>query len=165
MSRIWITVAAGLGCALLVAAPASGGIDAKKQRIAIEVKLPLNAPKGTFVLDTLTPGSLEIDTGSTAFTSGPRPVFSGRIVKGQRVDRFRGATTLTSSLGTLALRLQVDFVSAGGGYQVGSGTWSVVSGTGEYAGLSGGGRSALVNPASGRFGFARHEGFVRRTTR
>ena len=164
MSRTWMTVAAVLGCALLVSATASGVTDAKKQRIAIEVKQPLTAPKGKFVLDALTPGLLKIDTGSMTFTSGPTPVFSGRIVNGQRVDRFRGATTLTSSLGTVALRLQVDFVSAGSGYQVGSGTWSVVSGTGQYAGLTGGGRSALVNPASGRFGFARYEGFVGRTT-
>ncbi len=160
MSRTCIAVAAVLGCAFLVSSAAPGGIDARKQRIAIEIKLPLNAPKGTFILDAITPGSLEIDTGSTMFTSGPKPVFGGRIIGGQRVDRFRGTTTLTSELGTLALRLQVDFVSAGNAYQVGSGTWSVVSGTGQYEGLTGGGRSALVNPASGRFGFARHEGFV-----
>ena len=160
MSRIWMTVAAALGCAFLVPAAAPGGIDAKKQRIAIEIKLPLSAPKGKFTLLTLTSGSLDRDTGTTTFTSGPRPVFSGRIIGGQRVDRFRGTTTLTSERGTLVLRLQVDFVSAGINYQVGTGIWSVVTGTGPYAGLAGGGRSALVNPASGRFGFARHEGFV-----
>jgi hypothetical protein len=160
MSRTWLTVAAALGAMLLVPAAAPGGMDAKKQRVAIEVKLPLNAPKGTFALLTLTSGSLAADKGSTTFTSGPTPVFVGRIVDGQRVDRFRGTTTLTSKRGTLLLRLQQDFVSAGNDYQVATGTWSIVRGTGDYAGLAGGGRSALVRPASGRFGFASHEGFV-----
>jgi hypothetical protein len=104
--------------------------------------------------------SLDLDTGSTTFTSGPTPVFSGRIVGGQRVDRFRGTTTLTSRRGTLVLRLQQDFVSAGNSYQIATGTWSVVGGTGQYVGLVGGGRSALVRPPSGKYGFASHEGFV-----
>jgi len=160
MSRTWMIVAAAVGCAFLVPAAAPGGLDAKKQRIAVEIKLPLNAAKGTFALLTLTRGSLDRDTGSTAFTSGPTPVFMGRIVGGQRVDRFRGTTTLTSKRGTLVLRLQQDFVSAGNRYQVATGTWSVVSGSGQYAGLAGSGRSALVRPASGRYGFASHEGFV-----
>jgi hypothetical protein len=162
MSRTWIILAAALGCALLGPAGAPGGTDAKKQRIAIDIKQPLTAPKGRFVLETMTSGSLKDDTGSITFTSGPTAVFSGRIVEGQRVDRFRGKARLASSLGTLAVRVQVDFVSAGSGYQVGSGTWSVVSGTGQYAGLAGGGRSALVNPVSGGFGFARYEGLVSR---
>jgi hypothetical protein len=160
MTRTWITVAAALGCTLFASAAAPGGIDAQKQRIAIQIKLPLNAPKGTFTLLTLTPGSLDLDTGSTTFTSGPTPVFSGRIVGGQRVDRFRGTTTLTSRRGTLVLRLQQDFVSAGNSYQIATGTWSVVGGTGQYVGLVGGGRSALVRPPSGKYGFASHEGFV-----
>jgi hypothetical protein len=84
----------------------------------------------------------------------------GRIIDGQRVDRFRGTSTLTSTRGTLVLRLQQDFVSAGNGYQVATGTWSVAKGTGQYAGLAGGGKIAAALPASGRFGFASHEGFV-----
>jgi hypothetical protein len=135
-------------------------MDAKKQRIAIEIKLPLSTPKGQFALRTLTSGSLIADKGSTMFTSGPVPVFMGRIIGGQRVDRFRGTTMLTSPRGTLVLRLQQDFVSAGNNYQVATGTWAVVKGTGQYEGLAGGGRSALVRPASGRFGFASHEGSV-----
>ena len=159
MNRTWVMVAAALGCVMLVPAAAPGGIDAKKQRIAIEVKQALDAPEGTFELFTLT-GSKYADRGSITFTSGPTPVFNGRIIEGQRVDRFRGATTLTSMRGTLVLRLQVDFVSAGNNYQVATGTWSVVSGTGQYSGVAGGGRSALARPASGKFGFASYEGFV-----
>jgi hypothetical protein len=155
-----MTIAAVVGCALLVPVAAPGEIDAKRQRIAIEVKLPLDAAKGTFTLLTLTSGSLDRDTGSTTFTSGPTPAFIGRIVRGQRVDRFRGTTMLTSKRGTLVLRLQQDFVSAGNKYQVATGTWSVVSGSGQYAGLAGGGSVAAVLPASGRYGFASHEGFV-----
>jgi hypothetical protein len=139
------------------AAPA--GAVAAKQRIAITVRQPLESRTGSFVLEVLTPGPLARDSGSTTFASGPAPVFTGRIVGGQRVDRFRGTDTVKGKGGTLTIRLQVDFVSAGNRYQVGTGTWSIVRGTGVYAGLTGGGRSALVNPP-GKFGFARHEGFV-----
>jgi hypothetical protein len=163
------TALTGLAVVAVVSAGrASASSDspvASKQRVAVQVKLPLAARTATFVLDALTPGPLAPDSGSTIFTSGPTPVFSGRIIRGQRVDRFRGTSTLTGKHGTLVISQQVDFVSAGNRYMVGAGTWSIVRGTGAYAGLKGGGRSALVSPPAppGRFGFAQHEGFV--TTR
>lgn len=92
--------------ALASAAPPAS--VATKQRVAIEVKLPLNAPTGTFVLHALTPGQLKGDSGSDAFTNGPTPVFSGRIIGGQRVDRFRGTALLTGKHGTLVIRLRQD---------------------------------------------------------
>lgn len=146
----------------MAASAASVQRTMKRQRVAIEVKVPLNARTGTFVLDALTPGQLKSDIGPITITSGPTPVFGGRIIGGQSVDRFRGTDTLSGKRGTLVIRLQVGFVSAGNGYQVGTGTWSVVSGTGAYARLAGGGRSAFVRPPvpPGRFGFSRHEGFV-----
>jgi hypothetical protein len=163
------TVITGLVVVAVVSAGrASASPDspvASKQRVAIEVKTPLDARTGTFVLDVPTPGPLKNDSGSITFTSGPTPVFTRRIVRGQRVDRFRGTNTLTGKQGTLVMSQQVDFVSAGNRYMVGAGNWSIVRGTGAYAGLKGGGRSALVSPPAppGRFGFAQHEGFV--TTR
>jgi hypothetical protein len=151
-------VALAVGSAGRTSAAPAGAV-AGKQRIAIAVKQPLEARTGSFVLEVLTPGPLARASGSTMFASGPTPVFIGRIVGGQRVDRFRGTDTLKGKDGTLTIRLQVDFVSAGNRYQVGAGTWSIVRGTGAYAGLTGGGRSALVSPP-GKFGFAQHEGFV-----
>ena len=155
-----VVVLAVVTAGLASAAPAK--LVANKQRIALEVKVPLTANTGKFVLVTLTSGPLKVDFGSIAITTGPTPVFRGRIIHGQSVDRFRGTDKLKGMHGTLVISLQVDFASAGNGYQVGTGTWAIVSGTNVYAGLTGGGRSAFMRPPvpPGRFGFAEHEGFV-----
>jgi hypothetical protein len=139
------------------ASAAPAGQVAKKQRIAVTVTFPHHPAVGKFVLTTLTDGRLRSDFGSVV--SNPTQVFNGRIINGQSVDRFRGIETLKGKRGTLVIRFQEDFVSAGNGYQVGAGTWAVDSGTGTYTGLTGGGRSAVVVP-SGKFGFTQYEGFV-----
>ena len=134
-----------------------------RQRVAIEITMPLDGPTGSFVLRGLTPGSPTSDVGSATFTSGPTPVFIARVINGQSVDRFRAIDTLEGSQGTLVISLQVDFVSAGGGgYLVGTGRWSIIDGTGIYASWRGGGGSALVSPPSppGQHGYSNHEGFV-----
>jgi hypothetical protein len=59
------------------------------------------------------------------------------------------------------LKEQIDDVRAGDGYRVGAGVWSLLGarGTGQYAGLSGSGRSAYVLTPPGRV-YSRWEGFV-----
>jgi hypothetical protein len=154
-----LAVLTGLWAGMVSAA--SARLEANKQRISIEVKAPLNNGRGSFILHDLTAGRLKVDFGSITSTRGPTPVFLGEILHGQRVDRFRGTDTLRGRHGTLVISLRVDFVSAGNGWQIGNGTWSIVSGTGAYAGQTGGGRSAFVHPPPpGRFGFAEHDGYV-----
>ena len=146
-----------------IAASASASSTNGKQRIALVVKIPLDSATGEFVLEVLTPGPLKGDSGSITFTSGPTPVFIGRIIRGQSIDRFRATDLLEGEQGTLAIRIEADFASAGNGYHVGTGHWSIISGTGAYSGLTGGGGSALAQPPvpPGTFGFAQHEGFVK----
>ena len=54
----------------------------------------------------------------------------------------------TGKRGKLVLRSQYTWIEAGGPYNVATGTWKVVSGTGQYAHVAGGGRNArnLVAP-------------------
>ena len=68
------------------------------------------------------------------------------------------AWTFTGKRGTLVLRSQFAWIEAGGPYNIATGTWKVVRGTGQYAGVTGGGRSAQVGGPSGWV--ARYQGFL-----
>ena len=52
-----------------------------------------------------------------------------------------------------------EYVDGGNGYHVGIGTWKVVRGTGQYAQITGGGRSGTVWLDRGPWSF-RSEGFL-----
>jgi hypothetical protein len=52
--------------------------------------------------------------------------------------------TLKGKRGTLVIRSRIEYVDAGTGYHVGTGTWKVVRGTGRYARITGGGRRGDV---------------------
>ena len=64
----------------------------------------------------------------------------------------------TGKRGTLELRSQFAWVEAGGPYNIATGTWKDVRGTGQYARVTGGGRSAQVGSPSTRL--ARYQGFL-----
>jgi hypothetical protein len=66
------------------------------------------------------------------------------IRNGQGIAVYVAAETLKGRQGTLVVRWRVEFVGAGNGNTVGTGTWSLVRGTGAYAGVTGGGRLAAV---------------------
>jgi hypothetical protein len=152
----------GLLLAGLGVLPLASAAPTTKQRMAFDVTLPLDSDSGRFELSPMTPGAIAHDSGATHFTSGPTPIFMGRLVHGQLIDRFQAVEKLVGANGDLTVRITVDFASAGNGYQNGRSTWRIVEGTGAYAGLRGGGRGALVRPPTppGQYGFARHEGFV-----
>ena len=69
------------------------------------------------------------------------------------VETFKGKR------GSLVIRSRIEYVDAGNRYHVGTGTWKVVRGTGQYARINGGGRRGDVyldrGPWSGR-----NEGFL-----
>jgi hypothetical protein len=121
---------------------AAAGPDAGKQRIAIASKL---YPERTFVLTPVTTGALKPDSGTASFDAG---VFT---FKGKR-------GTLTIS------ELREEWVNCGnarhGGVvpAVDIGPWKVVSGTGQYARVTGGGRSAQAG--LGNVWYARQVGFL-----
>ena len=67
--------------------------------------------------------------------------------------------TLTGKRGTLVVRNQIGWIDVPDGFAVFTGTWKVISGTGAYAGLAGGGRGAGVQLANGNTK-AQFEGFL-----
>ena len=68
---------------------------------------------------------------------------------GQSIDINDPLLTLTGKRGTLVARNRVEWIDVPDGYAVFTGTWKVVRGTGDYAGLSGGGRGAGVGLPNG----------------
>ena len=145
--------------ALTLTSIAAAGPDAAKQRVAIVTKGVANdSSRAAFVLTPLQAGVLKRDSGSTGVEGSLPPE---RVVKrdGQRVAIYDPIVEkLQGKRGTLVLRSRIEYVDAGNGYHVGTGTWRVVRGTGQYARITGGGRRGDVyldrGPWSGR-----NEGF------
>ena len=153
-----------LVAAVVLTSVAAAGPQATRQRLAINMKI---YPQGTFVLTPLQAGPLKGDSGkiSSNWTSIP-----GRTTMrdGQRVIVYDGAeTTLRGKRGTLTIRDRNEWVDVSNvnprfGYApgIGIGTWTVVRGTGQYAGIvgkGGDGHAGLGNPW-----YARYEGFLAR---
>ena len=141
MNRKLIVVAALGAIAVTVAAVAAAGPVAAKQRIAVQVK-----SGGSFVLTPLTSGAIKPDSGTATFCCWTQRSI---VRDGQAVDINNPQMTLTSKRGTLVARNQIGFVDLPDGWAVFTGTWKVISGTGVYAGLSGGGRGAGVQLPNG----------------
>ncbi len=132
---------------------AAGGAEATKQRVQIDTKRPGN----TFVLTPLLAGAIERDSGTQNCVREPS---QNKVVR----DGQTGWTwdcpawTFVGKHGKLVLRFRYTWIEAGGPYNVATGTWKVVSGTGQYAHLAGGGRSARVGTVS--MERARYQGFL-----
>jgi hypothetical protein len=145
---------AALAAAVTVVSVATAGPEAAKQRVAINVKFH----ESTFVLSPFQAGALKRDSGTaTELTDDTcRKV----IRDGQQADVCSGGRwTLTGKRGTLTIRTLAEWVDPGSGEcGVAFGTWKVVRGTGQYARIIGGGRSAY--DAHCQKWYARHEGFV-----
>jgi hypothetical protein len=137
---------------------AESGPNGPKQRVAIISKgVDSDSGSGDFVLIPLQAGALTRDSGTGS------AVFSKRFVmsEGQRVQITGGVETLKGQRGSLKLRFRVEWVEAGNGYHVGTGTWKIVRGTGQYAQLAGGGRRGDVWLDRGRGPWSgRAEGFL-----
>jgi hypothetical protein len=153
---------AALVAAVTLTTVAAAGSAAAKQRVAIDLKL---WPQKKFVFTPLQAGPLKTDSGTIShnFLSIP-----GREVMrdGQKVTIYDGGVaTLTGKRGTLTIRNRnewVDFArDANGDGQndgIGIGTWKVVRGTGQYAGIVGKGRGGQIGLGSPWY--ARFEGFL-----
>ena len=131
------TLAAATAALTLNSAADPESEAAAKQRVAIVTQGVQNDPSSpVFELVPLEAGALEPDSGTE------RSTLSGRVVmrRGQRVTVSGGVETLRGERGTLEVRFRIDWVRAGNGYRVGTGTWKVLRGTGRYAGIAGGGR-------------------------
>ena len=153
-------VLVAFAAAVTLTSIAAAGPDAAKQRVAIMTKGVANASgPAEFVLTPLRAGALKRDSGSTG-VGGSLPTARVAIRDGQRVAIYDPIIEkLEGRRGTLVLRSRIEYVDAGNGYHVGTGTWKVVRGTGQYARITGGGRRGDVyldrGPWSGR-----NEGFL-----
>ena len=143
--------------AMTVVSTVSAGSVASKQRIMLEQKHRFGVPDGTFVFYTLTPGPLKVDSGRYALAAAERPYI---IRGGQRIAVYTAIETLTGQRGTFVIRWRVEFVGAGNGSTVGTGTWSLIRGTGAYVGAKGGGRLAVVVMTPGGLTHSQFEGFL-----
>ena len=109
--------------------------------MAITSQAGTTTPVSPFVLTLLETGLLKRDSGTATGALPPERVV---IREGQSVSVYDGVSTLRGKRGTLVMRYHSEYVDAGNGYHVGTGTWKVVRGTGQYAGIAGGGRSGDV---------------------
>jgi len=109
--------------------------------VAITSQAGTTTPVSPFVLTPLETGLLKRDSGTATGALPPERVV---IREGQSVSVYDGVSTLRGKRGTLVMRYHSEYVDAGNGYHVGTGTWKVVRGTGQYAGIAGGGRSGDV---------------------
>ena len=155
-------VLVALLAAIILTSVAAAGPEAAKQRVVIDMKI---YPEKTFVVTPMQAGSLKSDSGKI---SSNWLSLRGREVMrdGQKVTIYNGAVVkLTGKRGTLTLRDRVewfDLARDGNGDGeldgIGSSTWKVVRGTGQYSGIVGkgrGGHLGLGNPW-----YARYEGFL-----
>ena len=149
-----------LAAAVTLTSIASGGPEAAKQRIAINMKV---IPESTFALTPLQSGPLKRDSGSIKGSRNWLQIGCPEVVReGQTVWRCSPVTwTLSGKRGTLTIRERNEWVDPGNdesACNIAFGTWKVVRGTGQYAGITGGGRSA--HEAHCQEWYARQEGFV-----
>gem|GEM_PF-1462897 len=157
-----LTVFIALAVALSVASVAAAGPNIAKQRVAISAR-PSDSGPGKFVLTPLGSGALGQDSGKvTVAISGGRTVTR----QGQKISIYDITFTYSGKRGNLTIRERSEWVDVsnenaqGVDYPpaVAVGTWKVVRGTGQYAKISGGGRSA--HAGMGQQWFARQEGLV-----
>lgn len=80
--------------------------------------------------------------------------------RGQSFTDVKFNLALRGRRGTLEIRWSGRYVSAGGSWEVVTGTWWIAKGTGEYAGARGTGRIAGVFTAQGNRYFQRFQGSV-----
>lgn len=131
----------GIVAAVTLTSVAAAGPGAAKQRVAFTTQAAKTTTVSPFVLTPLQAGALKRDSG-TLTADLPR----GRDVmrQGQSITIYDGVGTFKGKLGSLVFRTRSEWIEAGNGYHVATDTWKVVRGTGQYAGVTGGGRGGSV---------------------
>ena len=158
--RTQLAVLAALVTAVTLASVATAGSDVAKQRVAITVTMS----SATGVLTALNDGALERDPG-TFYGDWSHSPDRTVIRDGQKVEIYSAVWTFTGKRGTLMFRERNEWVDVGHDLNrdgqpdgIGMGTWKVLRGTGAYARVTGGGRSAHLG--LGRQWVIRYEGFL-----
>ena len=151
-------ILAAIVAAVTLTSVSAAGPEVAKQRVAISATI---LPAGKATLTPHRDGALARDSGTFCCAGSRTP---DRIVirDGQTVYFHSGTWTFTGARGTLVLRERNEWVDAGESPEappwIGIGSWKVVRGTGQYAGITGGGRSG--HAGLGPRWLARYEGFL-----
>jgi hypothetical protein len=152
MTRSHVLLTA-LAAAFTLASAAAAGPAATKQRVAINMKFHAS----TFVLAPFGAGPLKRDAGTMSMIvhGSCRDLIRG----GQKVGICGNRWRLTGKRGTLTIQTHEEWVDPGSeGCGTAFGRWKVVRGTGRYARMAGGGRSAY--DAHCDKWYSRHEGYL-----
>jgi hypothetical protein len=133
---------------------AAAGSSATKQRVQIDMKSKEFAGN-TFVLAPFKAGAIKRDSGTQGCVYESHRDF---VRDGQEGHTWECPDwTFVGKHGKLVLRTRFTWTDAGL-YNIATGTWKVVSGTGQYARITGAGRSAHVG--GGTWMRARYQGFL-----
>jgi hypothetical protein len=153
-----LLTALGAIVAVMLISPAEPSSEPARQRVAIVTQGVQSDPgSGTFELIPVRAGALKRDSGTE------RATFDKRIVmrEGQTVTITHGVETLEGKRGSLKAHFRIEWVDAGNGYQVATGTWEAMRGTGQHALIAGGGRRGDMWLDRGRGPWSgRAEGFL-----
>lgn len=149
LTAVTCIVAATVLTAVAAASPASS-----RQRIAIT---DVKGSSAAFVLTPLTAGPIARDSGTATACCWTRNFITR---DGQAIEIDAPVVrTFVGKHGTFTWRASIDWLDAGNGYEVGTGAWKIVHGTGAYKHLEGNGHVTLSSPPQG-LGSARAEGLV-----
>ena len=150
------TLASGL---VLLTSVATAHPSAAKQRVEITTfGVATTASVQKFEFGPLSPGRLKPDLGTSSSVMASR-----RIVTrdGQPAEIVTWITRQEGRRGSFVVRARIEHIDAGKGFHIGTGTWTFVRGTGDYAGLKGGGRVANAWIEFGPHGLSeRWDGFL-----
>ena len=153
--RAMQAILVALVAAIILTSVAAAGPEAAKQRVVITSGASQTTQVAPFVLTPLQAGALKRDSGTLTATASGRTVMRD----GQKIEIYVNVGTYKGKLGSLVTRHRTEYVDGGNGYHVGIGTWKVVRGTGQYAQITGGGRSGTVWLDRGPWSF-RSDGFL-----
>jgi len=130
-----------LVAAVTLTTVAAAGPEAAKQRVVFTTQAAETTTVSRAVLTPLQAGALKPDSGKLIAAIPPERVV---MREGQRVSIYDGVGTFKGKRGSLVTSYHSEWVEAGNGYHVATSTWKVVRGTGQYAGVTGGGRGGSV---------------------
>jgi hypothetical protein len=134
-----ISKTGGLVALAVVIAVLGSTATAASRPTAQRVMFSAYAGVDTFVLSPLANGPIGTDRGSVSWCC-----WSERSMRrdGQSIEVNEPLAVLTGKKGNIEIRSRIEWVDAGTDYVVGTSTWKVVRGTGQYAGVTGHGRGA-----------------------
>ena len=121
---------------------ASAGSNATKQCVSFVGSFDVGKGSGSWKLIPLSPGPLKPDSGKL---KGDGSLGEKLVMNGQRVTPIIGSDSMTGKRGTLVINQNIDSTDVGGGFTADVGTWTIISGTGAYKGVKGGGRFAAAS--------------------